>query len=152
MTMPARPDMVAAITAEGKREGRTGDNNMWPINQLQIGDVYVADGFGKIVEGALIGSNLGSGIAAHSHTAFVFDAGTRDVEQNKEIANMNGFYRKGDPSAWKDMTLTPSMRHPHWPRHGAAWRPRHRRGRRHHLRSRPSTTRSQSGSTRTLKN
>jgi regulator of RNase E activity RraA len=104
--MPARPEMVAAITAEGKREGRTGGNNMWPINELQIGDVYVADGFGKIVEGTLIGSNLGSGIAAHSHTGFVFDAGIRDVEENKEIANMNGFYRQGDPSAWKDMTLT----------------------------------------------
>jgi len=104
--MPPRPDMVAAITAEGKHEGRTGGNNMWPINELQIGDVYVADGFGKIVEGTLIGSNLGSGIAAHSHTGFVFDAGIRDVEENKEIANMNGFYRQGDPSAWKDMTLT----------------------------------------------
>jgi 4-hydroxy-4-methyl-2-oxoglutarate aldolase len=104
--MPARPDMVTAINAEGKREGRTGGNNMWPINELQTGDVYVADGFGKIVEGTLIGSNLGSGIAAHSHTGFVFDAGIRDVEENKEIANMNGFYRQGDPSAWKDMTLT----------------------------------------------
>ncbi|GAC1515864.1 MAG: hypothetical protein NVS1B11_34610 [Terriglobales bacterium] len=104
--MPARPDMVAAITEEGKQEGRLGGNNMWPINALQPGDVYVADGFGKIIEGTLIGSNLGSGIAAHSHTGFVFDAGIRDVEENKEIANMNGFYRQGDPSAWKDMTLT----------------------------------------------
>lgn len=104
--MPARPDIVAAISAEGKREGRSGGNNMWPINELQLGDVYVADGFGKIVEGTLIGSNLGSGIAAHSHTGFVFDSGIRDVEENKEIANMNGFYRQGDPSAWKDMTLT----------------------------------------------
>ena len=104
--MPARPDMVTAITAEGKREGRTGGNNMWPIDELQVGDVYVADGFGKIVEGTLIGSNLGSGIAAHSHTGFVFDAGIRDVEENKKIPNMNGFYRQGDPSAWKDMTLT----------------------------------------------
>jgi len=104
--MPARPDMVSAIKAEGKSEGRTGGNNMWPINELQIGDVYVADGFGKIVEGTLIGSNLGSGIAAHSHTGFVFDAGIRDVEENKEIQNLNGFYRGSDPSAWKDMTLT----------------------------------------------
>lgn len=104
--MPARPDMVSAITEEGKVEGRLGGNNMWPINALQPGDVYVADGFGKIVEGTLIGSNLGSGIAAHSHTGFVFDAGIRDVEENKEIPSMNGFYRQGDPSAWKDMTLT----------------------------------------------
>ena len=104
--MPARPDMVSAIQAEGKAEGRTGGNNMWPINELQIGDVYVADGFGKIVEGTLIGSNLGSGIAAHSHTGFVFDAGIRDVEENREIKDLNGFYRASDPSAWKDMTLT----------------------------------------------
>jgi len=104
--MPARPDMVSAIKAEGKKEGRTGGNNMWPINELQIGDVYVADGFGKIIEGTLIGSNLGSGIAAHSHTGFVFDAGIRDVEENRETPNLNGFYRASDPSAWKDMTLT----------------------------------------------
>jgi regulator of RNase E activity RraA len=104
--MPARPDMVSAIKAEGKAEGRTGGNNMWPINELQIGDVYVADGFGKIVEGTLIGSNLGSGIAAHSHVGFVFDAGIRDVEENKQTQNLNGFYRASDPSAWKDMTLS----------------------------------------------
>ncbi len=79
---------------------------MWPINELQNGDVYVADGFGKVVEGTLIGSNLGSGIAAHSHTGVVFDAGIRDVEENREIKDLNGFYRGSDPSAWKDMTLT----------------------------------------------
>jgi hypothetical protein len=68
--------------------------------------MYVADGFGKIVEGTLIGSNLGSGIATHSHTGFVFDAGIRDAEENRELENMNGLYRAYDPSAWKDMTLT----------------------------------------------
>jgi regulator of RNase E activity RraA len=104
--MPLRPDMARAITAEGKSEGRQGSNNSWPIEQLQAGDVYVADGFGKVVEGTLIGSNLGSGIAAHTHAGFVFDAGIRDQEENREIANLNGFYRGYDPSAWADMTLT----------------------------------------------
>ena len=104
--MPLRPDMIKAITAEGKAEGRVSGNNSWPINELQIGDVYVADGFGKIVEGTLIGSNLGSGIAAHTHTGFVFDAGIRDAEENREIPNFNGFYRGYDPSAWAQMTLT----------------------------------------------
>ncbi len=104
--MPLRPDMYRAITAEGKAEHRISGNNSWPINELQIGDVYIADGFGKIVEGTLIGSNLGSGIAAHSHVGFIFDAGIRDAEENREIENLNGFYRAYDPSAWKDMTLT----------------------------------------------
>lgn len=104
--MPSRPDMASAITAEGKAENREGDNNSWPIEQLQPGDVYVADGFGKIVEGTLIGSNLGSGIAAHTHAGFVFDAGIRDQEENRDIPDLNGFYRGYDPSAWADMTLT----------------------------------------------
>jgi 4-hydroxy-4-methyl-2-oxoglutarate aldolase len=104
--MPLRPDMATAIAAEGKSEGRQGSNNSWPIEQLQAGDVYVADGFGKVVEGTLIGSNLGSVIAAHTHAGFVFDAGIRDQEENREIANLNGFYRGYDPSAWADMTLT----------------------------------------------
>src|ERR1700761_4977752 len=104
--MPLRPDMAKAITAEGKAEGRQSWNNSWPINELQEGDVYVADGFGKIVEGTLIGSNLGSGIAAHTHSGFIFDAGIRDQEENREIPNLNGFYRGYDPSAWADMILT----------------------------------------------
>ena len=104
--MPLRRDMYDAIAAEGKREGRVSGNNSWPIAELQIGDMYVADGFGKIVEGTLIGSNLGSGIATRSKTGFVFDAGIRDAEENRELENMNGLYRAYDPSAWKDMTLT----------------------------------------------
>jgi 4-hydroxy-4-methyl-2-oxoglutarate aldolase len=104
--MPARPDMTKPIAAEGKAESRLSGNNSWPINELQLNDVYVADGFGKIVEGTLIGSNLGSGIAAHTHTGFVFDGGIRDQEENRETPNLNGFYRGYDPSAWADMTLT----------------------------------------------
>jgi 4-hydroxy-4-methyl-2-oxoglutarate aldolase len=104
--MPMRPDMAKAIAAEGKAEGRVGGTNMWPISELQIGDVYVADGFGKIIEGTLIGSNLGNGIAAHTHTGFVFDAGIRDQEENREIPDFNGFYRGYDPSAWAQMELT----------------------------------------------
>ena len=104
--MPRRPDMIEAITAEGKKEGRVSGNNSWPIAELTIGDMYVADGFGKVVEGTLIGSNLGSGIATRSHTGFVFDSGIRDAEENRELENMNGLYRAYDPSAWKDMTLT----------------------------------------------
>jgi regulator of RNase E activity RraA len=104
--MPTRPDMAKAIAAEGKAEGRVSGNNSWPINELQIGDVYVADGFGKIIEGTLIGSNLGNAVAAHTHTGFVFDAGIRDQEENREIPDFNGFYRGYDPSAWADMELT----------------------------------------------
>jgi regulator of RNase E activity RraA len=104
--MPRRPDMAAAISAEGKTEGRVSGTNSWPIKELQMGDVYVADGFGKIIEGTLIGSNLGSGIAAHTHSGFIFNGGIRDQEENREIPNLNGFYRGYDPSAWAHMELT----------------------------------------------
>lgn len=104
--MPVRADMAKAIAAEGKAEGRVSGNNSWPINELTMGDTYVADGMGKVIEGTLIGSNLGSGIAAHTHSGFVFDGGIRDQEENREIANLNGFYRGYDPSAWAQMELT----------------------------------------------
>ena len=104
--MPQRPDMAHAVAAEGKAEGRVSGTNSWVINELKMGDTMVADGYGKIVEGTLIGSNLGSGIAAHTHSGFIFDAGIRDAEENREIANLNGFYRGYDPSAWAQMQLT----------------------------------------------
>ncbi len=108
--MPSRPDMANAIAAEGKAEGRLlgrgSGTNSWPISELQIGDVYVADGFGKVIEGTLIGSNLGNAVAARTHTGFVFDGGIRDQEENREIPNFNGYYRGYDPSAWANMELT----------------------------------------------
>ncbi len=104
--MPLRADMAKAIAAEGKAEGRVSFNNSWPINELQIGDVYVADGMGKIIDGTLIGSNLGNGIAAHTHTGFVFYGGIRDQEENREIPSFNGFYKGYDPSFILEMTLT----------------------------------------------
>jgi regulator of RNase E activity RraA len=104
--MPLRADMERAIAAEGKAEGRVSFNNSWPINELQIGDVYVADGMGKNIDGTLIGSNLGNGIAAHTHTGFVFYGGIRDQEENREIPNFNGFYKGYDPSFLLQMTLT----------------------------------------------
>ncbi len=98
--------MANAVAAEGRQEGRLSGTNSWVINELQMGDTMVADGYGKIIEGTLIGSNLGSGIAAHTHSGFIFDAGIRDAEENRQIANLNGFYRGYDPSAWAQMQLT----------------------------------------------
>jgi 4-hydroxy-4-methyl-2-oxoglutarate aldolase len=106
--MPSRPDMVKAFSAEGKAENRIswGNNNSWPINELSIGDIYVADGFGKIADGTLIGSNLGNGVAAHTHDGFVFYGGIRDAEENREIENFNGAYKGYDPSDWHEENLT----------------------------------------------
>lgn len=105
--MPTRPDMQKAIMADGKKDGYIAPgNNSWPIADLQEGDVYVADGFGKIEYGTLIGSNLGNGIAGHTHAGFIFNAGIRDQQELREIPNFNGMYKGYDPTAWAQMGLT----------------------------------------------
>src|SRR5690606_6605613 len=49
MYMPSRPDVERNIKERGiKTQGRKGNTNAWPIEVLTKGDVYVADGFGKI--------------------------------------------------------------------------------------------------------
>lgn len=105
--MPTRPDMTNAIMAEGKKEGFIAPgNNSWPIQILQHGDVYVADGYGKIEYGTLIGSNLGNGIAGHTNAGFIFYGGIRDQSELREIPNFNGMYKGYDPSAWAQEGLT----------------------------------------------
>ena len=104
--MPARPDMERPIKEKGKAEGRKGNTNSWPIDVLQINDVYVADGYGKVIDGTLIGDNLGNSIYAKSKTGVVFDAGVRDLEGLSEIDGFVGFTRGYDPTAIKDMTMT----------------------------------------------
>ena len=104
--MPARPDMAEAIEQQGKADGRIGSSNSWPIDELQPGDVYVADGYGKIVDGTLIGDNLGNSIYAKSGNGVVFDGSLRDLGGLEKIEGFNAFVRGWDPSFIKDMMLS----------------------------------------------
>jgi 4-hydroxy-4-methyl-2-oxoglutarate aldolase len=104
--MPARPDLKKLIDAGGKADGRIGGSNSWPIDMLQPGDVYVADGFGKIADGTLIGDNLGNSIYAKSGNGVVFDGSVRDIEGLSEIEGFNAFVRGWDPSFIQEMMLT----------------------------------------------
>ena len=103
--LPSRPDLSDHIYAVGKSEGRIGGSNSWPIDMLQNGDVYVADGFGKIADGTLIGDNLGNAIYAKSGNGVVFNGSVRDIEGLAEIEGFNAFVRGWDPSSIKDMVL-----------------------------------------------
>ena len=96
--MPKRPEVMDRLTEKGHTLGRMGAMNSWPIDALQQGDVYVADGFGKVVDGTLIGDNLGNAIYANSGNGVVFDAGSRDMEGLAEIEGFNAFVRGFDPS------------------------------------------------------
>ncbi len=103
--MPARPELQRRMEARGKEEGRIGGMNSWPIDMLKKGDVYVADSFGKIVDGTLIGDNLGNAIYANSGNGVVFDGSLRDLEGLEEIEGFNAFVRGWDPSAIREMML-----------------------------------------------
>ena len=103
--IPSRPDLEKNIKARGVREGRIGNTNSWPIDVLTKGDVYVADGFGKIAGGTLMGDNLGNSIYAKSGNGVIFDASARDLEGLSEIKGFNAFVRDWDPSYLKDEVL-----------------------------------------------
>jgi 4-hydroxy-4-methyl-2-oxoglutarate aldolase len=103
--MPERPEIAARLTRDGHKEGRVGAMNSWPIDALVKGDVYVADGFGKVVDGTLIGDNLGNAIFAKSGNGVVFDGGSRDLEGLSEIDGFNAFVRGFDPSFITEMML-----------------------------------------------
>lgn len=96
--MPKRPEVMDRLTEKGHELGRLGAMNSWPIDQLQKGDVYVADGFGKVIDGTLIGDNLGNAIYANSGNGVVFDGGSRDLEGLSKIEGFNAFVRGFDPS------------------------------------------------------
>jgi 4-hydroxy-4-methyl-2-oxoglutarate aldolase len=104
--LPGRPDLVEPIMKRGRAEGRIGPSNSWPIDMLQRGDVYVADGFGKVADGTMIGDNLGNAISARTGTGVVFDAGARDPDGLKQIEGFNAYVRGWDPSFMKHMILS----------------------------------------------
>jgi len=103
--MPLRPDYNKMVTDKGKSEGRIGATNSWPIDVLQNGDVYVADSYGKVVDGTLIGDNLGNAIYAKSHTGVIFYGSVRDIEGLEEIKGFNGWIKGYDPSYIQQMML-----------------------------------------------
>lgn len=108
---PTRPDMKEQIEKLGKEQGRIGASNSWPIDMLKERDVYVADGWGKVIDGTLIGDNLANSIYVKSKTGVVFDAGARDLEGMSKIAGFNAFTRGFDPSFIVGMTVT-GINHP----------------------------------------
>jgi regulator of RNase E activity RraA len=105
MFLPSRPDVEKNIKERGIKEGRKGNTNSWPIDILIKGDVYVADGFGKIAGGTLIGSTLGNSIYSKSGNGVIFNGSARDLEGLSEIKGFNAFVRDFHPSFLENMVL-----------------------------------------------
>ena len=103
--MPKRPDLMKRMIDKGHSEGRIGAMNSWPIDMLSEGDVYVADAFGKIINGTLIGDNLGNAIYAKSKNGVIFNGSLRDLAGLEEIEGFNAFVRGWDPSYLTNVML-----------------------------------------------
>lgn len=106
MFMPSRPDVEKNIKERGTTQhGRKGNTNSWPIEVLAKGDVYVADGFGKIGGGTLMGSTLANAIYAKTGNGVVFNGAARDLQEIRNIQGFNAFVRDFHPSFLEDMVL-----------------------------------------------
>ena len=102
---PRRPDYDSMIRDKGKTEKRIGNFNSWPIDMLKPGDVYVADGFGKIADGTLIGDNLGTSIYSKTKNGVIFYGSARDPEGLSKIEGFTAWVKGFDPSYIQEVML-----------------------------------------------
>jgi len=105
MYMPSRPDVEKNIKERGARQGRKGNTNSWPIDILTKGDLYVADAFGKISGGGIMGATLANSIYSKSGNGVVFDGASRDLQEIRNIKGFNAFVRDFHPSFTEQMVL-----------------------------------------------
>jgi len=105
MYMPSRPDVEKNIKDRGSKQGRKGNTNSWPIDVLTKGDLYVADAFGKISGGGIMGATLANSIYSKSGNGVVFDGAARDLQEIKNIKGFNAFVRDFHPSFTEQMVL-----------------------------------------------
>jgi regulator of RNase E activity RraA len=96
--VPGRPDIQKVIEQQGKQDGRVGAENAWPVDMLQLGDVYVCDHFGLKQDGPSIGDNVGNAIYARTHNGIVYDGAVRDINGLNELEDFTSFVRFYDPS------------------------------------------------------
>lgn len=107
--LPHRPDYDATIRRAAAHAGyadvERDKENAWVVETLQSGDVMVTDIFGKIVEGTVIGDNLGTAVAARTGAGAVIDGGIRDFDGLTQLRDVNFFFRDVDPTPIRDVTL-----------------------------------------------
>jgi regulator of RNase E activity RraA len=105
MYMPSRPDVEKKIKERGAAKGRKGNTNSWPIDILTKGDFYIADAFGKISGGSIMGATLANSIYSKSGNGVVFNGAARDLHEINNIKGFNAFVRDFHPSFTEEMVL-----------------------------------------------
>ena len=104
---PTRPDLHEVAFSIGMEEGRKGNYNQWVVDSLVEGDVLVADMYDKIYKGTFLGGNLTTAVQARTKTGgAVIWGGVRDVEQMKQVKDVQVYYRGIDPTPIRDFVMT----------------------------------------------
>jgi 4-hydroxy-4-methyl-2-oxoglutarate aldolase len=104
--MPTRPDIMGALTASATKAGIASYTHQYALDQLQPGDVFVADVFGKGAEGTIVGDNLFYYVHKATRGAgLVVDGSVRDLEGLSDIP-MPAYYRHAHPTPIREVMLT----------------------------------------------
>ena len=101
--MPMRFDYDDYLQESGKKQNIPRVNNGLPISSLSEGDVYVADAYGKITDGTLIGDALGGNIYKITKRGVIFNGAVRKLDGLAEIEGFNAWIRGFDPSSISHM-------------------------------------------------
>lgn len=106
--MPIRPDLGNYLMEYAHNvEGRKGNFNQWPLEDLQEDDFVILDMYDKVREGCPLGGNLSTLIANKTKRggALVW-GGVRDLDQIKGIKNAQFYYRGTDPTPFMETMCT----------------------------------------------
>ena len=103
---PTRPDLHELQFARGAEDGRNGNYNQWVIDNLMERDVVVADMYDKIYKGTFLGGNLTTAIKKRTKNGgAVIWGGVRDVEQMKQVPDVQVYYRGIDPTPIREFVM-----------------------------------------------
>lgn len=104
--VPTRPDLHEVMFELGAQGGYKGNYNQWVVDSLVEGDVVVADMYDKIYKGTFLGGNLTTAIKTRTKTGGgVIWGGIRDVEQMKQVEDVQVYYRGIDPTPIREFVM-----------------------------------------------
>lgn len=83
--LPYRPDLNGLIQQQGAKDGRGRGQYTWGVDQLQDGDVYVANVCEGILDASHVGDNLGTAIWTKTHNGAVIRGTLRDLPGNLDV-------------------------------------------------------------------
>ncbi|MEZ5398576.1 MAG: dimethylmenaquinone methyltransferase [Bryobacteraceae bacterium] len=104
--MPLRPDLNNLLLQDMKLRNFTASAHQWVIDQLQPGDIFVVDLFGKSDGGTIVGDNLAAAVkSATVNGGIVVDGAIRDLEGIHPLG-MPVYTRHAHPAAIGNVQLT----------------------------------------------